>query len=137
MLTIIFTCEAGLPALLTKGAIMEKLDLPITTKLAGVVFGDCQQNIRIYAHLYSSMRMEREPLNKFDPNAISVKANGYHIGYIPRDLAADVAPVLDNDPGSIKILFIRRNVSEKAIVKTGGEVVRGVTVKIVKNGKEK
>lgn len=112
------------------------LDLPITTKLAGVTFGDCQKNIKIYAHYYSRFVMDREPLNKFDPNAVSIKANGYHIGYLPGAIAAKVAPVLDSDPGKLKLLFVRRNVSEKAIKNTG-EVTRGVTIQIKMNERNK
>jgi len=44
--------------------------------------------------------LEREPQNPYDPNAIAVYAEIPHhghkqIGYIPREIAADIAPYLD------------------------------------------
>ena len=42
----------------------------------------------------------REPHNAFDLNAIQVStADGYHIGYVPAPVAADLAPILDEMEG--------------------------------------
>ncbi|WP_422771266.1 HIRAN domain-containing protein [Plantactinospora sp. WMMC1484] len=35
-----------------------------------------------------------EPTNRFDPNAVKVLCSGYHVGYLPRERAAQYAPVL-------------------------------------------
>lgn len=41
------------------------------------------------------VELEREPHNQYDKNAIQVVAHGEHIGYIQRDLAALIAPMMD------------------------------------------
>jgi hypothetical protein len=41
------------------------------------------------------LRLVRERGNPHDPNAIAVHAGGAHIGYVPRELAAELAPELD------------------------------------------
>jgi len=48
-----------------------------------------------------SVRIKREPDNQFDENAIRViitgaPYKGMHIGYIPRIVAAEMAPSIDN-----------------------------------------
>ena len=47
-----------------------------------------------------NVALEREACNEYDPNAVKVNVsvgNGaaYHLGYVPKDLAAVLAPVLD------------------------------------------
>lgn len=49
----------------------------------------------------SAMRLEREPENEYDPNAIKVLYSSLggeleHIGYIQRDIASFVAPWMDD-----------------------------------------
>jgi hypothetical protein len=39
--------------------------------------------------------LRREPANAHDANAIAVDAGGLHIGFVPRELAAELAPELD------------------------------------------
>jgi hypothetical protein len=39
--------------------------------------------------------LRREPANEHDPNAIAVDAGGVHVGFVPRELAAELAPELD------------------------------------------
>lgn len=41
------------------------------------------------------LRVEREPRNKYDPNAISVHIHNQMLGYFPRGFAAEVAPLMD------------------------------------------
>ena len=41
------------------------------------------------------LRLEREPQNKYDPNAISVHIFQQCLGYFPRGFAAEVAPLMD------------------------------------------
>jgi HIRAN domain len=41
------------------------------------------------------LELRRDPANEHDPNAIMVLAGGELIGFVPRDLAAELAPELD------------------------------------------
>jgi hypothetical protein len=41
------------------------------------------------------LRLAREPTNKYDPNAISVHVFQQCLGYVPRGLAAELAPIMD------------------------------------------
>lgn len=48
----------------------------------------------------------REPNNMYDENAIQVRISGEtHLGYVPRDMAAALAPKLDS--GDIQIVSVR------------------------------
>lgn len=42
-----------------------------------------------------SVVLVREPSNPHDPNAVQVRRLGRHVGYLPRDLAMQVAPCMD------------------------------------------
>jgi hypothetical protein len=39
----------------------------------------------------SALELRREPENEHDPNAIAVHAGGGHVGFVPRELAAELA----------------------------------------------
>jgi len=69
----------------------------ITTKLAGVTFGDAQENIKKFGcRDILSYALVREPDNPFDPNAIKVTLFGiWFMGYVPKKLAKILAPVMD------------------------------------------
>jgi HIRAN domain len=41
------------------------------------------------------LELRREPGNPHDANAIAVHAGGTHVGFVPRELAAELAPELD------------------------------------------
>ena len=41
------------------------------------------------------LELRREPGNPHDANAIAVHAGGVHVGFVPRELAAELAPLLD------------------------------------------
>ena len=41
------------------------------------------------------LELRREPGNPHDANAIAVDAGGRHVGFVPRELAAELAPELD------------------------------------------
>ena len=43
----------------------------------------------------SPLTLRREPANEHDANAIAVDAGGRHVGFVPRELAAELAPELD------------------------------------------
>lgn len=68
---------------------------------AGVTFENRQG---LLAHIRNKPDVQitlfREPTNQFDPNAIKVLGSTgtkkFHLGYVPRELAADLAPKMDN-----------------------------------------
>jgi hypothetical protein len=43
----------------------------------------------------SPLELRRDPANEHDPNAIMVLAGGAQAGWVPRELAAELAPLLD------------------------------------------
>jgi len=71
---------------------------PLTTKLAGVQFGACQDNIKKYAGPgVGDFELVREQDNNYDKNAIKVALFGhFELGYIPRPIAKELAPLMDN-----------------------------------------
>lgn len=87
-------------------------DFPITSKVAGI--SRHQKALEFVRH-NTFFILCREPNNRFDANAIAVKAKGkFDLGYIPRDLAEQLAPLLDAGKVSRKATFVRKNVSEKS-----------------------
>lgn len=78
----------------------------LNIRVAGVSFDGRQALI---ARLVTSdpCRIVPEPDNKFDPNALAVHvASGgevLHIGYIPKEFAARIAPLLDGESLMVKI----------------------------------
>jgi len=69
---------------------------PIFTKLAGVTFGECQKNIKLFGNRdINSFSLKREPANPYDPNAVWVGIGTYHLGYLPTALAKMIAPLMD------------------------------------------
>ena len=73
------------------------MNFPITTKLAGVSFGDAQQNIKQFGcEDIGSYVLIREPDNPHDPDAIKVSLAGiWFMGYVPKNIAKDLAPMMD------------------------------------------
>lgn len=66
------------------------------TKVAGVTFDGRQRYIR-QMRVGENIILEREPYNTYDKNAIKViNANGNQIGFIGKELAAQLAPKMDN-----------------------------------------
>jgi hypothetical protein len=45
--------------------------------------------------LGEALILRRDPANPHDPNAIEVLAGGQQIGWVPRELAAELAPAID------------------------------------------
>jgi len=70
---------------------------PITIKLTGVTFGNCQANIRQYGCPdIGTYAVIREPDNQHDSNAVRVSLFGiYEMGYLPKKVAKKVAPLMD------------------------------------------
>ncbi len=73
---------------------------PVQTEdflLAGVSHEGREHIIRELAETGSTVRLIREPLNQYDSNAIAVYLlTGHKIGYAPREIAAYLAPLLDD-----------------------------------------
>jgi len=75
----------------------------LETKVMGVTYGNRQKAIEHLARYTPesiSIRLEREQGNTHDRNAIAVHAavegkGSYHMGYLPRALAAFIAPLMD------------------------------------------
>jgi len=75
----------------------------LETKVAGVTYGKRQkaiEHLTRYAPEAVSIRLEREQGNEYDRNAVAVYAavegkGAYHMGYLPRALAAFIAPLMD------------------------------------------
>jgi hypothetical protein len=93
-------------------------------KLTGVTFGQCQENIRKYGRQESdSYSIVRDPDNFYDKNATALYYQEYQLGFIPKDKAAVLAPLVDSGK-HYKAEFVQLNTS------TYSNVV-GLTVNIV------
>lgn len=71
--------------------------LQITTILAGVSFGDAPKNIAKFGYVdIGTLALIREPDNPHDPNAVRVSLfDIYNMGYLKREVAEKVAPLMD------------------------------------------
>jgi hypothetical protein len=101
--------------------------LPFNTRLAGVSFGECQENIKKWG--YDDIRyfsLEREPENPHDPNAIGVWFLDDRLGYLQGPVAKQLAPIMDQ---GIKLTarFVSRN-------EYGPDSIVGLTVEIIEDG---
>lgn len=78
----------------------------LNTKVAGVTFEGRQAHI---AKLRGGepCRIVPEPENPYDPNALAVHVakDGavYHVGYVPKELAAQIAPYLEGEALMVEI----------------------------------
>jgi len=101
------------------------MKFPLTTKLSGVSYGDCQANIKQFGCPDTGYYiLIREPDNPHDGQAISVSLGGvWKMGYIPRWLAKDLAPQMDAGK-EFDAEFVRRNEHPT-------EELVGLTVQIV------
>jgi len=76
----------------------------LIVKVVGVTYEN-RQAVLERMHGTEAVRLEPEPTNQYDPNAIAVKvafppeAGGgiEHVGYVPRDLAKQIAPALQGE----------------------------------------
>ena len=98
---------------------------PITVRLRGVSFDNCQENIRKFGSPdIGSYALIREPHNEYDYNAIRVSLFGlFHVGYLPKDISKEIAPLMDSGRKFLA-LFVRRN-------EFLPDAMVGLTVKIV------
>ena len=76
--------------------IRTRFELPITIKLAGVSFGDTQENIRRFGcRDIGTYALVREADNPHDPNAIRVAIAYWTMGFLPKATARLLAPLMD------------------------------------------
>jgi hypothetical protein len=55
------------------------------------------------------LELRRDPANEHDPNAIAVLAGGEQVGWVPREIAAELAPALDaGEPWAAVVLREQR-----------------------------
>jgi single-stranded-DNA-specific exonuclease len=86
------------------------MSLNLVSKVAGVTY-EGRQDIIANLRGNEPCRLEPEPDNPYDPNAIKViialpDGTKAHVGYLPRDLAKQVAPELDGEKLMVKIIEI-------------------------------
>jgi hypothetical protein len=62
----------------------------------------------------SRIELEREPKNLHDPNAVKCVANGKHIGYINKEMAMPISPLLA-EGASYEVAVIERYTQSVAI----------------------
>lgn len=81
----------------------------IVSKVAGVTY-EGRQSIIARLQGDEPCRIVPEPADPHDPNAVAVHvatADGVkHIGYVPRDLAKEIAPWLEGEAVMVRILEI-------------------------------
>lgn len=77
----------------------------VDLKVVGVTFknddgssrADKIIEVAIIGKEHCQVTIEREPSNKYDPNAIKVLVDGRQIGYIGKDFSSILAPMMDNE----------------------------------------
>jgi len=61
------------------------------TYIAGVKFRPGADEVLSKLDPGAELSLQPEPTNPYDPNAVKVMSGTRHIGYVPKDLSADVA----------------------------------------------
>ena len=92
-------------------------------RLAGITFEGRQKTIKKFAFPKSKYELVRQPDNQYDENAIMVTAAGHDIGYLPKYLAAELAPIIDAGQ-KLNVQFRRLLVNEKKPDLPAGIIVR-------------
>lgn len=86
----------------------------LITKLAGVTFDDCQDNIRCFGNAPElgvyDYDLVREPDNLYDKNAVCVCFGGFKLGYLKTGLAQKISPMLANGK-NLMAVFVSLNQS--------------------------
>lgn len=105
-------------------------------KVVGVAFED-RQNIIARLKGNEPVRLVREKQNQYDPNAIAVyvtceNAEVCQIGYLPKGLAADLAPLMSGPP----ITAALHEITGGFQIAEGYYASRGVTLDIQMDGEE-
>jgi hypothetical protein len=98
---------------------------PCNVKLAGVSFGDAQDNIKQFGcQDIGSYALIREPDNHYDPYAIKVSLfDIWFVGYVPKYIAQEIAPLMDEGRTFLAEFICRNEHPYEPLV--------GLTVRIV------
>lgn len=89
---------------------MGKVELTLTVK--GLRYRVTAETMRIMSDVIPlAARLEREEGNQFDENAVKVILmdkpwKDFHLGYLARSVAAEIAPMLDNSTLEIKAVSV-------------------------------
>jgi hypothetical protein len=99
----------------------------LITKLAGVTFNDHQQNIKLFGNGpelgIGEYDLVREPDNPYDQNAVQVCFGNFSLGYLPKNVARIVAPLMDAGKNLVaKFVSLNRSPYHDQV---------GLTVKII------
>lgn len=79
----------------------------LNTKLAGVSFRPEEARLAFYAvGAHEELRLEPEPTNAYDANAVKVFAGEHHVGYIPKADAPLVKAWLGDDGCVVRCLKV-------------------------------
>jgi len=104
--------------------------MELITKLAGVTFGDAQDNIKLFGCPdILTYAVIREPDNPYDPNAIKISLfDLWVMGYLPKHIAKELAPMMDAGK-DFRAYFVCLNTSPY-------HDVVGMTIKLVEKNAE-
>ena len=76
--------------------------------MTGTRLPENQTVLKTEVHRGDQLILERDPLNEFDPNCIRVlTTTGKWIGFVPKETAAEVAPIMDGIVGNVTIAKVR------------------------------
>ena len=103
-------------------------DMTTTIRVAGTAF---HQADLMYLKPKTEIQLVREPKNAFDKNAIAVKNGDATLGYIPRDVASEMARLIDTT-GVVPETSVE--VCEKYRDHRSGKAVIGLTIRVTIRG---
>lgn len=89
-----------------------KLSKKLEISVVGLLYRVTPATLReLKRELPIRCRLEREPGNKHDPNAIRVLLDQkprakFHIGYLPHGIAAEFAPRMDDDDFPFNVVWL-------------------------------
>ena len=92
----------------------------IEASVSGIPF--CNVSLEIWNQLGNNMELElvREPTNQWDKNAIKVLYKKQMLGYIEKEIAKDVAGIMDEgNQVTCKIIAKRNTPNDKPILAVG------------------
>jgi len=80
----------------------------VATQVVGSSFAGKDASSKIYRMTPGTpLRLEREPGNKHDRNAVAVYVNRSRVGYLPATVAASVASIIDGGQHSVEAVRSR------------------------------
>jgi len=85
------------------------MEIPINEdfkiKVAGVTYENRQDTIKDLNEVVDELELVREPSNQYDENAIKImiKESNIDIGYVPRNVAKALAPIMDSGEYEIQV----------------------------------